>query len=277
MDMRLPQLAYDRVELARMGADHSDSESSSASIERIHPRRIRRGGGGGGRLFNEAVNILQIERQEPNDRVYDAPGSEPEVKQYVESPAKARVLKELGTPNEIDKCFACRMIRSPEKVTPVCRKGVQLVLEVIETCENTDEVTLCHDLEILFELKVRAPANNWRRPGEAECPPWKAVDIYEHYFTPRHGFISARSSINKRIREFETMKQDWNDLCVYTMGTNSVGEQVRVPDPQKMKMSIELSKVLDRLYAMRSKETHTVVSSSSFIRPTVGELPTTRQ
>lgn len=274
----------------------SDMAASSSSSDGMSPSRGRC------RHFGRSIAMLGRSGPPPPpgavpampDRLYDAPddapGAEPrgppepgaEDRPYVPSPEYARTHAELGVPLGPEHCFACRVVRDSDHTPPVCRAGIDTIVRLVRSSCGYDKVQVARDIAELYEQQIRRKINERRRPGEGEFPEWRAADIYEHFFTQRHGRVDATASLEQRILFFERALQDMRDHYVYTEVPRPDGTTVRIPEPRRLAEAMRLSRDLDRMYMIQPSKMPLANSDSVVLRrteainhrPEYGRLPT---
>jgi len=237
-----------------------------------------------GLLNNSERGPAQRRRDERQDRAYGADGGEdaapggepapPPERPIMSSPELLHYVSELGEGRGKAHCFACEMLQDFDHAPPVCQTGLESISRMVQNSSGHDKVQVARSIKRLYDRQIREKVNSRRRETDPECKEWHAADIYEHFFTQKHGRIDAVASLEQRILFFERALQDMRDKYVYTSMPGPDGQPVHVPDPRRLSEAMKVSQELTRMYMIQPSKMP--LAAQSLLAPRASDMFTSR-
>jgi hypothetical protein len=193
-------------------------------------------------------------REQRRDRIFGAaaPGGEGDVpaeQVFVPSPdfISAQALGARAGPA---RCFAC-LVGNPDRVKSypaVWAAPMNVIFGLVKfATKSTNRFQLSQDIAAVFETNVRAVSNKVLRPGQRAIDEWSAGDIYDHFFTCKHGLIDAEESTAQRILCLENVRQTYQDTCLYSRAADEADDEAK-PNAAAVEKYVRVSKHLSELY-----------------------------
>jgi hypothetical protein len=259
-------------------------------------------GGGGvatGRVMQQSRVMRQVLTEqmissnmvaEPAGR-FDAPGADGDAPQqqqqqrpppmipdgfdYVISPDRAEVIAALGEPSGADKCYGCKYIREDEQVSPVNRVGIAAINTLMSRYGSHNHIVISKEISDIHRRLLM--------PHDPSGQEWRAIDVYEHYFTKNH-LLNPHQSVTQSIRTLQRWQQDIQDNGIYyNRPAADGGAPQRTMDPKRAALWMAMDKHVMMLLktdpskmplsASCTASAATSRSETFAGRPTVGSLP----
>lgn len=197
--------------------------------------------------------------------------------QYCMSPERETIIRQLGEPGGTMNCYGCRFIRDNEHVSPVDRSAIVAITNLVTRCASFDRVTVAIEISLIHRKHIVR--------DDVRVPEWRAIDVYDHYFTYYHARIDPQQSVDQSIRTVQMWQQELQDNGTYYLKPSADNTTMeRHLDPKRVKDWILLDR--HKMMLLKMDPSKSPINASCLTamqgmsrsdglssRPVVGALP----